>query len=87
MDERLATLQMRNDEIWDLLEDPDLPPLDRQELNEEMLRNTIEIVILEQDDDDESTISCVSSESIEPDDEYDREFVFIEPCFDLANEI
>ena len=89
MDERLATLQLRNDEIWDLLEDPELPPLDRQELNEEMLRNTVEIIMLEQlplDDDDESTITCMSSESIGRD-EYDREGVIANDDFDLANEI
>ena len=90
MDERLATLQLRNDEIWDLLEDPELPPLDRQQLNEEMLRNTVEIVILEQppfeDDDGESTLSCVSSESIGRD-EYEREGIIANDDFDLANEV
>jgi hypothetical protein len=89
MEERLALLQMRNDEIWDLLEDPTLPPLDRQMLNEEMLRNVIEIVILEGrrlEDDDESTITCVSSETIGTD-EYDREGVIANDDFDLVNEI
>jgi hypothetical protein len=89
MDERLALLQMRNDEIWDLLEDPTLPPLDRQQLNEEMLRNTVEIVVLEQppfeDDDDASTLSW-ESESIGRD-EYDREGLIVNEDFDLANEI
>ena len=89
MEEHLAALQMRNDEIWDLLEDPTLPPLDRQMLNEEMLRNTVEIVILEQppfEDDDESTITCASSETIGAD-EYDREGVIANEDFDLAGEI
>jgi len=90
MDERLATLQLRNDEIWDLLEDPELPPLDRQQLNEEMLRNTVEITTLEFElrygDDRESTLSYVSSESIGRD-EYEREGIIANDDFDLANEI
>jgi len=90
MDERLATLQMRNDEIWDLLEDPELPPLDQQMLNEEMLRNTVEIIRLEfqlrYENDDESTLSYISSESIGRD-EYDREGIIANDDFDLANEI
>ena len=90
MDERLATLQLRNDEIWDLLEDPELPPLDRQQLNEEMLRNTVEITTLEFElrygDDRESTLSCISSESIGRD-EYEREGIIANDDFDLANEV
>jgi hypothetical protein len=90
MEEQLALLQMRNDEIWDLLEDPTLPPLDRQLLNQEMLRNTVQIVILEdrlrQDDDDASTITCESSESIGAD-EYDREGLIANDDFDLGGEI
>jgi hypothetical protein len=87
----MELLQMRNDEIWDLLEDPTLSPLDRQMLNEEMLRNTLQIVILEQppfeddDDDDDSTITW-ESESIGAD-EYDREGLIANDDFDLANEI
>lgn len=90
MDERLATLQLRNDEILDLLEDPELPPLDRQQLNEEMLRNTVEITTLEFElrygDDRESTLSYVSCESIGRD-EYEREGIIVNDDFDLANEI
>lgn len=88
MEEQLALLQMRNDEIWDLLEDPTLPPLDRQMLNEEMLRNTVQIVILEQPpfEDDDETLTCASSETIGAD-EYDREGLIANDDFDLAGEI
>lgn len=89
-EERLAFLQMRNDEIWDLLEDPTLPPLDRQMLNEEMLGNTVEIVLLEEhlrqdQDDDDSTIRW-EAESIGRD-EYDREGLIANEDFDFADEI
>lgn len=89
MEQRIAELEMRNDEIWDLLEDPELPPLDRQQLNQEMLSNSIQIVILEdelREDDDDETLSCASSETIGVD-EYDREGLIINEDFDLANEI
>ena len=89
MEERLAFLQMRNDEIWDLLEDPTLPPLDRQQLNEEMLRNIVQILMIEQPplmDDDVSTISW-ESETITGDDEYDREGLIANEDFDISNEI
>lgn len=88
MEEQLALLQMRNDEIWDLLEDPTLPPLDRQMLNEEMLRNTVQIVILEQPpfEDDDETLTYASSETIGAD-EYDREGLIANDDFDLAGEI
>lgn len=84
--EEYARLQQRNDEIWDILEDPTLPPLDRQMLNEEMLRNTIRIVILERAvvwefDDDEDTAETIES------DEYDREGLIANDDFDLANEV
>lgn len=88
MEHRIAHLEMRNDEIWDLLEDPTLPPLDRRTLGEEMLRNIVEIVLLEGnqfDDDDESTITF-ESESIGPD-EYEREGLIANDDFDLANEV
>jgi hypothetical protein len=91
MEEQLAHLQMRNDEIWELLQDPTLPPLDRQMLDEEMLRNTVQIVILEQppfeeDDDEDRTLTCESSESIGAD-EYDREGLIANDDFDLGGEI
>lgn len=101
MEEQLALLQMREDEVWELLRDPTLPPLDRQELDEEIddLHNQIielehrlagRVVLygFEDDDDDETlTIASCESESIGPDDEYDRECVIIEAHFDLSNEI
>ena len=88
MEDQLAHLQMRNDEIWELLQDPTLPPLDRQMLDEEMLRNTVQIVILEQPpfEDDDSTITCASSETIGAD-EYDREGIIANEDFDLGGEI
>jgi len=90
MEEQYAALQMRLDEIWDMLQDPTLPPLDWQQLNEEV--DEIHRGILEYerrfevsywDDDMES---C-ESESIGPDNEYDRECIVVEGHFDLANEI
>ncbi len=88
MEYQIAALEMRNDEIWELLQDPTLPPLDQQLLNEEMLQNVIEIVILEQQlvSDDESTITDVSSETIGAD-EYDREGLIANDDFDLGGEI
>lgn len=99
--EDYARLQQRNDEIWDLLQDPDLPPLDRQMLNEEMLRNTVDIVFFENleeirnnlevvflggEQDDQSTITNASSETLGPD-EFDREGMILYDGFDLADEI
>jgi hypothetical protein len=89
MEDELAHLQMRNDEIENLLEDLTLPTLDRQVLDEELLRNIIRIVILEQppfEDDEDSTITCASSETLGPD-EYDREGIIANDDFDLGGEI
>ncbi len=88
MEDQLAQLQMRNDEIWELLQDLNLPPLDQRMLNEEMLRNTVQIVMIEQQlvDDDQSTITCASSETIGAD-EYDREGLIVNDDFDLGGEI
>lgn len=80
MDELLAQLQMRNDEIWDLLEDLTLPPLDRQQLLQERLCNDIRIVILEAAEE-----STVASETIGSD-EYDREGWIANDDFDLSGE-
>lgn len=86
MDEYVR-LQQRNDEIWDLLEDPTLPALDRLMLNEELIRNNFEILRFEDevayDDDD---LESYESQSIEPD-EYDREGLIVYAGFDLADEI
>lgn len=89
--EEYIRLQQRNDEIWDLLENPDLPPLDRQTLNQEMLANSIQILIFEdqgqfeEEDDEDETLTCASSETIG----YDREglLVYGNDYFDLADEI
>ena len=88
MEELIAQLEMRNDEIWELLEDPTLPPLDRQQLNQEMLSNSIRIVLLEDPfvEDDESTMTSASSETIGSD-EYDREGWIANEDFDLGNEV
>lgn len=88
MEDLLAQLQMRNDEIWELLQDPTLPPLDQRLLNEEMLQNVVQIVMLEQQlvDDDESTITTASSETIGAD-VYDREGWIVNDDFDLGGEI
>ena len=87
MENRLAHLEMRNDEIWDLLEDPAIPPLDLRMLGQEMLRNIVEIILLEEPpfDDDDSTITF-ESQSIGPD-EYEREGLIANEDFDLEGEI
>lgn len=85
MELEIAYLEMRSDEIWDLLQDPTLPPLDRDELAQEM--DTITQRLRELEEDDTMTLESCESESIGPDDEYDRECVIIEAHFDLANEI
>ena len=87
MENRLAHLEMRNDEIWDLLEDPAIPPLDLRMLGQEMLRNIVEIILLEEPpfDDDDSTITF-ESQSIGPD-EYEREGLIVNEDFDLEGEI
>lgn len=89
--EEYIRLQQRNDELWDLLENPDLPPLDRHALNQEMLANTIQILMFEdqaqfEDDDEDETLTCASSETIGAD-EYDREGLVLYDGFDLADEI
>jgi hypothetical protein len=85
--EEYVRLQQRNDELWDLLEDPNLPALDRLMFNEELIRNNFEIMMIEhevayEDDDLES----YESQSIEPD-EYDREGLIVYAGFDFADEI
>lgn len=70
---------MRSDEIWDLLQDPTLPFLDRDELAQEMDRMIQRIIELEHGD--RATV-----ESIGPD-EYDREGLIVSDEFDLSNEI
>lgn len=80
MEEELALLQMRNDELWDLLEDPTLPPLDRQTLNEEMYINRNRIMELE------CQLLEVEVVSFGPD-EYDREGLIVYAGFDFAGEI
>ena len=85
--EEYIRLQQRNDELWDLLADPDLPPLDRQAFNREMLVNIIQIVIFETHyEEDEDDFETCESQSIGPD-EYDREGTIIYGGFDLADEV
>jgi hypothetical protein len=84
MDE-IAQLEMRGDEVWELLQDPTLPPLDRDILVQELERITDRLMDIE--DDELSTLTTCDSISIEPDNEYDREVVIIEAHFDLGNEV
>lgn len=83
MDE-ISHLEMRGDEVWELLQDPTLPPLDRDELVQEL--EWITDRIIEIADDDISTLTTCESQTIEPD-EYDREVIVIEAHFDLGNEV
>lgn len=91
MEDEIAQLEMRGDELWDLLQDPTLPPLDRDELARELDENTHRLMEIERqameelvwlmrrmaefDCDSDDAESC-DSESIGPD-EYDREGVII----------
>lgn len=75
---------MRQDEIWDLLEDLELPPLDRQQLNEEIVQNNITLQILELE---ASWIPNDAPLDTLGGDEYDREGWIANEDFDLANEI
>jgi hypothetical protein len=88
--EEYIRLQQRNDELWDLLEDPTLPALDRLMFNEELIRNNFEILRFEDEaayeDDDTLTVASWDSESIGPD-EYDREGLIVYAGFDLADEV
>jgi hypothetical protein len=85
--EEYIRLQQRNDEIWDLLEDPTLPALDRLMLNEELIQNNFEILRFEDEGIyDNMTFESCESESIGAD-EYDREGLIIYADFDLANEV
>jgi hypothetical protein len=83
MDE-IAQLEMRGDEIWELLQDQSLPLLDREELMQELEEITDRLMEIE--DDETRTLSSCESQSIGPD-EYDREVVIIEAHFDLENEV
>lgn len=83
MDE-IAQLELRGDEIWDLLQDRSLPLLDREELMQELEEITDRLMEIE--DENTRTLSSCDSESIGPD-EYDREIVIIEAHFDLENEV
>lgn len=82
--EEIVQLEMRGDDIWELLQDPTLPLLDREELIQELERITDRMMEIEEDN---STLTTCESQSIGPDDEYDREVVVIEAHFDLENEI
>jgi hypothetical protein len=84
MEEEISTLEMRMDEIWDLLQDPTLPPLDREEFLRELDEIDARLMVIAQDD--MSTLESVESESIGPD-EYDREYLIVYGGFDLADEI
>lgn len=73
MDE-ISQLEMRGDQVWELLQDPTLPPLDRDELVQELEWITERLMDIE--DEDVSTLESCDSESIGRD-EYDREFVIV----------
>ena len=79
MEYQYTALQMRNGEIWDSLDDLTLPPLDRELLIEELVRNTMELLRIEEEE-------MYSYETIGTD-EYDREYVVANEDFDLAGEV
>lgn len=77
MEEELSHLEMRGVDIMEQLEDPLLPILDREELEQELEWIVERIVELEEDDDCTTiTLESFESESIGPD-EYDREGLII----------
>ena len=84
MEEQIARIEMRMDEVWELLQDPTLPPLDREELLREMDEIDAELTAIAQDD--MSTLESADSESIGPD-EYERGYLIVYGGFDLADEI
>jgi len=77
--EEYIRLQQRNDEIWDLLEDPTISSLDQQSLNEELVTNSFNIMIIE----DQFEYMTITPEF----DEYDREGLIANDDFDLGGEI
>lgn len=84
MNDEISQLELRGDQLWELLQDPTLPLLDREELIQELEQITDRLMEIEEEG--VSTLSSCDSQSIGPD-EYDREVVIIEGHFDLANEI
>lgn len=84
MEEEISRLEMRMDEVWELLQDPTLPLLDREELLREMDELDARLMVIAQDD--MSTLESAESESIGPD-EYERGYLIVYGGFDLADEI
>ena len=84
MEYEIAQLELRGDQLWELLQNPTLPFLDREELIQELERITDRLMDIENDD--LSTLTTCESQSIGPD-EYDREMIVIEAHFDLGNEV
>jgi hypothetical protein len=97
MEQHVAELELLRDGLLDQLNDPDLPFLDRQIAVQEMERLTREILDLEmiivfenawwaEEDDDMSTLSLESSETI-GEDEYEEDRLIMNDDFDLGGEI
>jgi hypothetical protein len=84
MEYEISQLELRGDQLWELLQDPTLPFLDREELIQELEQITDRLMEIE--DEETSTLTSCESQSIGPD-EYDREVLIIEAHFDLENEI
>lgn len=84
MEYEITQLELRGDQLWELLQDPTLPFLDREELIQELEQITDRLMEIE--DEETSTLTSCESRSIGPD-EYDREVVIIEAHFDLENEV
>ena len=97
MEQHVAELELLRDGLLDQLNDPDLPFLDRQIAVQEWGRLTREILDLEmiiifenawwaEEDDDASTLSLESSETI-GDDEYEEDRLIVNEDFDLGGEV
>ena len=84
MEYEISHLELRGDQLWELLQDPTLPFLDREELIQELEQITDRLMEIEEEE--TSTLSSCDSQSIGPD-EYDREVLIIEAHFDLENEV
>ena len=99
MEALIAELEFLRDGLLDQVNDPTLPLLDRQIAVQEMERLTAEILELghilafenawwagQDEDDDASTLSLESSETI-GDDEYEEDRLIVNDDFDVGSEV
>ena len=93
MEAHIAEVEFLRDGLLDRLNDPTLPFLDRQLVEQEIERTTVELIELElilafenawwEDDDGASTLSLESSETIG----YEEDRLIVNDDFDLGGEV